>query len=202
MKETISTNNKFRILIDAVNRIYSRISFWTKASDVEFDDGGTAETKLGDILGITDSLTSDSSNVAASAYAVKELNDKVTELTKSVNSSLIKYIGTYYASSNSTITVNCTGIKNYSKFSANNFIVGITDIGGAGSDTIYGSETYWAVCAFTGSGILKSYSNGILSIRTPISLGWTVNPHDGSPYSESRYPTLTYVVYVDYSGIS
>ena len=43
MTENIVTGKKYRILIDAVNDIWDRISFWAKASDVEFDDGTTAE---------------------------------------------------------------------------------------------------------------------------------------------------------------
>lgn len=81
INETIATGRKFRKLIDEVNKIWQRISFWTKAEDVEFNDGSTAEIKIGAINGVTDSLTSTASNVAASAAAVKALNDKVTELS-------------------------------------------------------------------------------------------------------------------------
>ena len=46
INEQIQTGRKFRKLIDESSRLWLRISFWTKASDVEFDDGETAETKL------------------------------------------------------------------------------------------------------------------------------------------------------------
>jgi hypothetical protein len=91
MTENIVTGKKFRILTDATNKIYDRISFWTKASDVEFNDGGTAESKLGSISGVTDSLTSTSSSIAASAAAVKGLNDKITELSTSLNGSMTEW---------------------------------------------------------------------------------------------------------------
>lgn len=87
VNETIVTGRKFRKLVDEANKLWQRISFWTKASDVEFNDGSNAETKLGNIAGVTDSLTSTSSNVAASAKAVKELNDKITELNSDIRKS-------------------------------------------------------------------------------------------------------------------
>ena len=86
VNEIIVTGRKFRKLIDEATKLWQRISFWTKASDVEFDDGSDAETKFGAINGITDSLTSTSSNVAASATAVKTLNDKITELSSNLSS--------------------------------------------------------------------------------------------------------------------
>ncbi len=80
LNETIATGRKFRELIDEAVMLWERISFWCKASDCEFDDGKTAEVKLGAINGITDSLTSDASDIAASAAAVKALNDKITAI--------------------------------------------------------------------------------------------------------------------------
>ena len=56
VNETIVTGRKFRKCIDAATKAWQRISFWTKSSDVEFEDGKNAETKLGAIDGITDSL--------------------------------------------------------------------------------------------------------------------------------------------------
>ena len=82
--ENIVSGKKYRILTDAVNKVYDRISFWCKASDVEFNSGSNAQTTLGSITGISDSLTSTSSNVAASAASVKALNDKITELSSNL----------------------------------------------------------------------------------------------------------------------
>ena len=59
---------------------YRLCSQWTSSNTVHFDDGKTAQTKLGAISGITDSLTATSSNVALSAKAGKSLQDQVTEL--------------------------------------------------------------------------------------------------------------------------
>lgn len=46
INEQIVTGRKFRKCIDVVNKIWLRMSFWTKACDVEFEDGKNAEEKL------------------------------------------------------------------------------------------------------------------------------------------------------------
>lgn len=85
INETISTGNKYRRLKDASTKLWQRLSFWTKASDVEFDNGATAETSLGNIQGITDSVNSNASNIAASAAAVNTLNSNITTQTGRIN---------------------------------------------------------------------------------------------------------------------
>ena len=82
INEQIITGRKFRKCIDVANRAWLRISFWTKASDVEFDDGKTLQQKLGTINGITDSLASTDVKSALSAKAGKVLNDKLEDLSK------------------------------------------------------------------------------------------------------------------------
>ena len=81
INETIVTGRKIRKLVDGATKQWQRISFWHKASDCEFDDGKTAETKLGAIDGITDSLDNTSSRIAASAKSVAMLNNDLTALT-------------------------------------------------------------------------------------------------------------------------
>ncbi len=80
INEQIVTGRKFRRLKNEETKLWERLSIWTKAVDVEFNDGKNAETKAGAINGITDSLTSTSSNIVASAKAIKTLNDKITAL--------------------------------------------------------------------------------------------------------------------------
>lgn len=80
VNEQIVTGRAYRTLIDAATKLWQKISFWTKASDVEFNDGNTAETKVGAIDGITDSLTATSSNVALSANAGNNLQTQITQL--------------------------------------------------------------------------------------------------------------------------
>jgi hypothetical protein len=45
VEEVIITGRKYRIF-DTVNNIWKRISYWTKASDIEFDDGLNAEDEV------------------------------------------------------------------------------------------------------------------------------------------------------------
>lgn len=54
-EQTVS-GRKFRKLIDEANRLWLRISFWTMACDVEFDDGETAETKFENIANTINNL--------------------------------------------------------------------------------------------------------------------------------------------------
>lgn len=77
VKEEIITGRKWRRLIDKVAGLWQRISYWTHSTDVEFEDGKNAETKVGAIDGITDSLVSTSSNIAASAKALSQVNNNL-----------------------------------------------------------------------------------------------------------------------------
>ena len=92
INETISTGNKYRRLKDASTKLWQRLSFWTKASDVEFDNGATAETSLGNIQGITDSVNSNASNIAASAAAVNTLNSNITSFQTGVDALYNQYV--------------------------------------------------------------------------------------------------------------
>ena len=84
VNEEIVTGRKFRKLIDEATKLWQRISFWTKACDVEFDDGMTAETKMGAMNGITSSLVAESNNIALSAAAGKILQDQITFLQQQI----------------------------------------------------------------------------------------------------------------------
>ena len=77
INETIVTGRKIRKLVNGATKQWQRISLWHKASDCEFDDGKTAEEKLGAIDGITDSLDNTSSRIAASAKSVAMLNNNL-----------------------------------------------------------------------------------------------------------------------------
>lgn len=73
----IVTGKKYHILTDLANKVWSVISLWTKASDVEFNDGKTAQAKLGAIDGITSDLNGESETIAASIKAVNQLNNNL-----------------------------------------------------------------------------------------------------------------------------
>lgn len=63
IKEEIVTGRKFRKLVDEATKLWQRISFWTKACDVEFEDGLTAEEKIGNLKFV--SLTAAQYSIAA-----------------------------------------------------------------------------------------------------------------------------------------
>lgn len=73
INEQIVTGRAHRVLIDKVAKLWQRISFWTKASDVEFNDGNTAETKVGAIKGITTDLNTTETGYAADMTALTQL---------------------------------------------------------------------------------------------------------------------------------
>lgn len=58
INETIVTGNIFRKLVDKKNNIWHKKSFWTKACDVEFDDGSMLEGKVGTIQSSLATLSS------------------------------------------------------------------------------------------------------------------------------------------------
>lgn len=74
--EQITTGRHYRIMGDFATKTWHRISFWKKAQDIYFDNSMTLQDTCGNIQGITDSITSNSSNVIASVAAIKALNDK------------------------------------------------------------------------------------------------------------------------------
>lgn len=80
--ETIVTGKKFRKLVDVTNKVWQRISFWTKASDVEFDDGKTAESKVGVIDGITSDINGQSDTIAASIKVVNQMSGDLSSSIK------------------------------------------------------------------------------------------------------------------------
>ncbi len=94
INEEIVTGRKFRKLIDEANKLWQRISFWTKASDVEFDDGQTAETKIRDINGALSTLNSKleitKATLAAGATSVTISDSRIT-----TNSALSFYTSVY-----------------------------------------------------------------------------------------------------------
>lgn len=80
VNEQIVTGRKFRKLLDEATKLWQRISFWTKATDVEFDDGQTAESKMGAIKGITTDLNVTETGYAADATMLTQLYSEITGL--------------------------------------------------------------------------------------------------------------------------
>ncbi len=84
VNEQIVTGRKFRKLIDETTKLWQRISIWTKSSDVEFDDGENAETKVGAIKGITKDLNTTEEGYAADMTALAKINSKLGGLSFAV----------------------------------------------------------------------------------------------------------------------
>lgn len=76
INEVIVIGRAERQLIDKAAKLWQRISRWTHASDVEFEDGKTAQEKVGSINGITTDLD-DQYDVAASIAAVNSVNEEL-----------------------------------------------------------------------------------------------------------------------------
>lgn len=73
VNEVIVTGRKKRRLIDKAAKLWQRISYWTKACDVEFDDGKTAQEKVGAINGITSNFQIGSDDIAASSKLTNKI---------------------------------------------------------------------------------------------------------------------------------
>lgn len=78
INETIVTGRKFRKLTDEATKQWQRFSFWTKASDVEFDDGNTLEDKIVNINGTADLLQEQVNNLNTDANG--KINSLITEI--------------------------------------------------------------------------------------------------------------------------
>lgn len=63
---------------------YEQLSYKTSSQTVDFDDGKTAETKLGAIKGITTSTSVTETGYAADAKTVSEINQSLESLFKIV----------------------------------------------------------------------------------------------------------------------
>ena len=59
----------YRVCVDAENKIFQRIAFWTKASQVEVDHGNGEKSNLQQTVGAIKGITSDR-NVTQTGYAL------------------------------------------------------------------------------------------------------------------------------------
>lgn len=76
-----NVTGKFYRIWSAADKLWHRISFWTHANDVEFNDGKTAQTKVGAIKGITTSTSATETGYAADATTVAALNQSLGDLS-------------------------------------------------------------------------------------------------------------------------
>lgn len=76
---------KFYRIWSTADKLWHRISFWTHANDVEFNDGKTAQTKVGAIKGITTSTNTAETGYAADATTITTLNQSIATLNSSLD---------------------------------------------------------------------------------------------------------------------
>lgn len=103
---------KFYRIWSAADKLWHRMSFWTHANDVEFNDGKTAQTKVGAIKGITTSTSAKETGYAADATTVAALNQSLGDLS---NKQDWKKIGEFGDVNEHVIS----NIKNYQELKVN-----------------------------------------------------------------------------------
>lgn len=89
INETIQINKKYRVLIEKTDGLkrWNRYSFWTHASDVEFDDGTTLADRIGNIRGITDDENG-IAGLAADVTLVKKIKNQLLKLITDLSSQI------------------------------------------------------------------------------------------------------------------
>lgn len=73
----------YRVLSDATNQVWDKISFWTKASDVEMSDGKTVEQKIGNsalISSVEDASAVQGVGNIPDALCIKELSENIDNI--------------------------------------------------------------------------------------------------------------------------
>ena len=85
INETILKNRKYRHCIDSTpgNKRWNRYSFWTHASDVEFNDGRNLQDKLGSFKGVTTN-ENQTAGYAADVTLVKSVKNSLSQLITSL----------------------------------------------------------------------------------------------------------------------
>lgn len=101
------TGRDYKVLRErnaVVGNVWDKLSFWTDASDVEFSSssgGGTVQSRLGGIKGITTSTTTSTTGYAADASVLASLHQKVTQS-----------VTAYLATGETTLTFNNSAFGN------------------------------------------------------------------------------------------
>lgn len=72
-----SITQKLRMMYQVTSSIIYTIAPWTTGDQVECNDGKSVEQKIGNIDGISDSITSNSSRIAVSQKALQNLKDEI-----------------------------------------------------------------------------------------------------------------------------
>ncbi len=131
----IVTGRSFRKCIDVSNQLWQKISFWSKASDIEFDDGENAETKLGAIRGITADLNTTEAGYAADMMALTQLNNQINMLEQ--------YVDNKYSELNTKVDNAISGGNLTPPFEYNYLISNYTTSADSGIVTTANTASTW-----------------------------------------------------------
>jgi len=82
-RERIVTGQKYRILSDFASKIWDRISFWTKASDVELDNGDNIQHYS---ESVNDSLDSINTTLASHGQTISSQGSTITSQGSTITS--------------------------------------------------------------------------------------------------------------------
>lgn len=183
VNETIVTGRYFRRCTDAANKVWQRISFWHKASDCEFDDGTTAQTKVGAIKGITTSTSVTETGYAADMTTVKGLQTQIDELKNSNLGNVNVPNGMYLAVTGGlSFTLESKGISK-EIISHLKFVAGyVGDFSGRNED--YGLSQYRHY------GAIVKYENGIVTANPSNGYAAVMGSAGGSSSGWTRFNSV------------
>lgn len=158
---------KFYRIWSAADKLWHRISFWTHANDVEFNDGKTAQTKVGAIKGITTSTSATETGYAADATTVAALNQSLDEKFTIIG--VNETIDNISIGANGTTQVNFTKfkpVKGYTRIIVNTSFWNATTNGGGYSNAFVYSMIY----ASSGVGIqMKNIANAGIRVKLSVT---------------------------------
>ena len=112
-RERIVTGQKYRILSDFASKIWDRISFWTKASDVELDNGDNIQHYS---ESVNDSLDSINTTLASHGQTISSQGSTITSQGQTITSQgqAISGINQSITSLSGRINTNATNISTLS----------------------------------------------------------------------------------------
>ena len=174
---------------------FQLVSHWTNANTLQFDDGKTAQAKLGAIDGISSSKDSSSDKIAASTKLVSELNSNFATVNQNLNalndSGAIKGMdaredGVYitYSTGADTVTKKLGNLGNTSYIQAEPTYRRV-----AAEFDVSGCNKILFTCRTSGSAIWFMGSNeSTYVINTGTSLGFcTSSANETKEYDVSSY---------------
>lgn len=94
--DTIITGRKYRILADASRRLWNVISFWTKAQDVEFNDGSDLQSRFTSLADVTTQNTTKINNLSINNGASVNAAPLYDPTKKYQKGDIVNYNGAFY----------------------------------------------------------------------------------------------------------